>query len=73
MAKFGGTLGTMIAGADMWMRHLKIGLPFTMRHKHRDSEMLVPAAKARKIDYPKPDNVHQLRSPVVGVSVGREP
>ena len=57
VARFGGTLGTLIAGADMWMRHLNIGLPFTLRHKHRDNEMLVPASKAKKIDYPKPDNV----------------
>ena len=26
--KFGSTLGTVLAGADMWMRQLKIGLPF---------------------------------------------
>ncbi len=57
VAKFGGTMGTLVAGLDMWMRHLKIGLPFTMRHKHPDSETLVPAAQAKKIDYPKPDNV----------------
>jgi len=57
VARFGGTLGTLVAGVDMWMRHLGIGLPFTLRHKHRDAEMLVSAAKAKKIVYPKPDNV----------------
>ena len=57
VARFGDMLGTLFAGADMWMRHLKIGLPFTLRHKHRDNEMLVPASKAKKIEYPKPDNV----------------
>ena len=29
VAKFGGDLGTVIAGIDMWMRTLKIGLPIT--------------------------------------------
>src|SRR3546814_11904256 len=31
--KFGSTLGTLVAGTDMWMRTLKIGLPFTMKHE----------------------------------------
>src|SRR5690606_22340088 len=29
VAKLGDTLGTLLAGADMWMRTLGIGLPFT--------------------------------------------
>jgi electron-transferring-flavoprotein dehydrogenase len=57
VAKFGGTVGTMVAGLDMWMRTLKIGLPFTLRHKHRDADMLWQANQQKKIDYPKPDNV----------------
>jgi electron-transferring-flavoprotein dehydrogenase len=57
VAKFGGTLGTLVAGVDMWMRHLGIGLPITMRHKHRDNEMTRPANQQKKIDYPKPDGV----------------
>ncbi len=56
VAKFGGTLGTMIAGADMWMRQLGIGLPITMRH-HRDSDSLWRKEHVRPIDYPKPDGV----------------
>jgi electron-transferring-flavoprotein dehydrogenase len=56
VAKFGGDIGTVIAGADMWMRTLKIGLPISMKH-HRDYENLQRADIHRKIDYPKPDGV----------------
>ena len=54
--KFGSTLGTVLAGADMWMRQLKIGLPFTMGHKP-DHTKLWRADQCAKIDYPKPDGV----------------
>jgi electron-transferring-flavoprotein dehydrogenase len=56
VAKFGGFAGTLLAGADMWMRYLKIGLPFTMRH-HRDNETLWRKDLVKPIDYPKPDGV----------------
>ncbi|HEX8601878.1 MAG TPA: electron transfer flavoprotein-ubiquinone oxidoreductase, partial [Pseudoduganella sp.] len=56
VAKFGGALGTLLAGTDMWMRYLKIGLPFTMRH-HRDHETLWRADLVKPIEYPKPDGV----------------
>ncbi len=54
VAKFGGNIGTVIAGADMWMRTLRIGLPATLRHQ-RDHEQLQPAASHQPIAYPKPD------------------
>ncbi|AHE53942.1 electron transfer flavoprotein-ubiquinone oxidoreductase [Sphingomonas sanxanigenens] len=56
VSKFGGTVGTLVAGTDMWMRYLKIGLPFTFRHKP-DHEKLWQANQCPKIDYPKPDGV----------------
>ncbi len=56
VSKWGGTLGTLLSGIDMWMRTLKIGLPFTMKHKP-DHERLWRKDVARKIDYPKPDGV----------------
>ena len=56
LAKFGNTIGTVLAAFDMWMRTLKIGLPFTMKHKP-DCEKLWTKDHARKIDYPKPDGV----------------
>ncbi len=56
VAKFGGFAGTILAGADMWMRYLRIGLPFTMRH-HPDNEGLWRKDLVRPIAYPKPDGV----------------
>ncbi|WP_095010947.1 electron transfer flavoprotein-ubiquinone oxidoreductase [Tsuneonella mangrovi] len=54
VAKYGGTLGTVLAGADMWMRQLKIGLPIAMKHEP-DYELTGRADLFPKIDYPKPD------------------
>ncbi|WP_369025111.1 electron transfer flavoprotein-ubiquinone oxidoreductase [Qipengyuania sp. RANM35] len=54
VAKWGEDLGTVIAGIDMWMRTLKIGLPITMKH-HRDYTTLQRADLHKPIDYPKPD------------------
>ena len=56
VAKFGPRVGTVIAGIDMWMRYLKIGLPFTLRH-HRDNESLWRKDLVTPIAYPKPDGV----------------
>src|SRR3954469_4259780 len=56
VARFGGTMGTLLAGIDMWMRTLKIGLPFTLRH-HPDSESLYRKDLVPPIAYPKPDGV----------------
>ncbi|BAV63991.1 electron transfer flavoprotein-ubiquinone oxidoreductase [Sphingobium cloacae] len=56
LSKFGNTIGTLLAGIDMWMRTLKIGLPFTMKHK-RDCDKLWPKDACEKIAYPKPDGV----------------
>jgi electron-transferring-flavoprotein dehydrogenase len=56
VAKFGGDIGTVLAGIDMWMRTLKIGLPISMKH-HSDYTMTGRADLYPKIDYPKPDGV----------------
>jgi electron-transferring-flavoprotein dehydrogenase len=32
IAKFGAVLGTLLAGAEMWMRTWGIGLPYTLGH-----------------------------------------
>jgi electron-transferring-flavoprotein dehydrogenase len=56
VAKFGGAVGTIVAGVDMWMRQFKIGLPFTFKHKP-DHEQLWPANVMPKPVYPKPDGV----------------
>ena len=56
VAKFGGDIGTLLGGIDMWMRTLKIGLPITMKH-HADYTTTGRADLYPKIDYPKPDGV----------------
>jgi electron-transferring-flavoprotein dehydrogenase len=56
VAKFGGDLGTLLAGADMWMRTLRIGLPISMKH-HTDASSLERADLFQPIKYPKPDGV----------------
>ena len=56
LSKFGGTIGTLLAGIDMWMRTLKIGLPFTMKHKP-DNEKIWHKDACAKIAYPKPDGL----------------
>ncbi|GAA4039214.1 electron transfer flavoprotein-ubiquinone oxidoreductase [Parerythrobacter jejuensis] len=55
VAKFGGDLGTVLAGADMWMRTLKIGLPLAMKHSP-DYTYTGRADLFPPINYPKPDN-----------------
>ncbi len=54
VAKFGGALGTALAGIDMWLRTLRIRLPFTMKH-HTDAEETRRADLYTPIAYPKPD------------------
>ncbi|MBM0169035.1 electron transfer flavoprotein-ubiquinone oxidoreductase [Altererythrobacter sp. C41] len=56
VAKFGGDIGTLVAGVDMWMRTLGIGLPITMKHAP-DYTHTHRADLHRPIDYPKPDGV----------------
>ncbi len=56
IAKFGGDYGTIIAGTDMWMRTLKIGLPVTMKH-HTDASAIQRKDLFAPIAYPKPDGV----------------
>ncbi len=56
VAKFGSVLGTVLAGADMWMRTLRIGLPLTMKH-HADHTTLWRADIVKPIAYPKPDGM----------------
>ena len=56
-SKLGTFGGLILGGLDMWMNNLGIGLPFTLKHGKADADTLVPADKAKPIDYPKPDGV----------------
>src|SRR3546814_21144863 len=54
--KFGSKLGTLVAAPDMWMRPLKIGLPFTMKHEP-DHTKIWRKYQSDKIESPKLDRI----------------
>jgi electron-transferring-flavoprotein dehydrogenase len=55
VARWGSILGTVLAGADMWLRTLfGFGIARPMKH-HSDASSLRPAKDFKKIVYPKPD------------------
>ena len=57
VAKWGGTWGTIFAGADMWLRTLfGFGLAKPMKH-HTDASGTQRADLFKPIIYPKPDGV----------------
>jgi electron-transferring-flavoprotein dehydrogenase len=57
-SRFGTILGVGIGGLDMWLNTLFGVSPFgTLKHGKTDAASLEPAAKHKKIDYPKPDGV----------------
>ncbi len=56
VAKFGGALGTTLAGADMWARVLHVNPLKGMKH-HKDSDATMRADLFQPIHYPKPDGV----------------
>jgi electron-transferring-flavoprotein dehydrogenase len=56
IAKYGDDFGVILAGIDMWMRTLKIGLPITMKH-HTDHSATMRKDLFKPIVYPKPDGV----------------
>src|SRR3569832_841652 len=58
-SKLGTFIGLMpLAGIDMWFNQLFGFSPLgTLKHGKPDYATLVPAAKAKKIAYPKPDGV----------------
>ena len=56
VAHWGGLLGTLYAGLDMWLDYLGIGVPWTLKLRP-DNTTLKPKAEARPIDYPKADGV----------------
>jgi electron-transferring-flavoprotein dehydrogenase len=56
VARWGGMLGTLYAGFDMWLGQLGIRLPWTLKH-HADHTTLCRKEHVRPIAYPKPDGV----------------
>lgn len=56
VAKFGGSLGTLLAGIDMWSRVLKVPFIPALKH-HTDASNTGRADLYQPIHYPKPDGV----------------
>ncbi len=58
-SRFGTALGISLTGFDLWVNTLFGGFSFfgTMKHGKNDAKSLEPAAKHKKIVYPKPDGV----------------
>ena len=57
-SRFGLLGGLILGGMDMWLNELFGFSPFgTLKHDKPDHATLLPADKARKINYPKPDGV----------------
>ncbi len=57
-SRFGTYIGIGLGGLDMWLNTLFGFSPFgTLKHGKTDAASLEPAAKHKKIDYPKADGV----------------
>ena len=56
VAHWGGILGTLYSGLDLWLGQLAISLPWTLKHK-ADNTTLRRKDAVRPIAYPKPDGV----------------
>jgi electron-transferring-flavoprotein dehydrogenase len=57
-SRLGTALGVFLGGVDMWFNTLFRFSPLgTLKHRKSDAATLKPAAKAKKIEYPKPDGV----------------
>jgi electron-transferring-flavoprotein dehydrogenase len=56
VAHWGGLAGTLYAGLDMWLNYLRIGVPWSLKHKP-DHTRLKRKDAAKPIEYPKPDGI----------------
>ena len=56
-SRLGTRLGVMLGGIDMWLNTIFPFLTHTLKHAKPDYASLEKAAKAKQIDYPKPDGV----------------
>lgn len=56
LAKFGGVMGSLYGGFEMWLNSLGLGFlfPWTFAN-HKDNEATQKAAESTPIKYPKPD------------------
>ena len=56
VSRWGGAVGTLYAGLDMWLGQLGLSLPWTLKH-HADHTRLQRKQNVAPIVYPKPDGV----------------
>jgi electron-transferring-flavoprotein dehydrogenase len=56
VARFGNTMGTLLAGATMWLEHWGLRMPFTLGHTP-DHAKTGRRQDYQPIAYPKPDGV----------------
>ena len=54
IARWGGTIGTLFAGLDMWLNYLKLRTPWTLKH-HADHVAIGRKEHYHPIAYPRPD------------------
>jgi electron-transferring-flavoprotein dehydrogenase len=54
-SKLGTAIGVALGGLDMWTNTWGFSLFGTLSHGKADSATLEPAARSKRIDYPKPD------------------
>jgi electron-transferring-flavoprotein dehydrogenase len=55
VARFGAVAGGALAFVEQNL--LRRSLPMTLRNRHRDRDCTLPASRAARIDYPRPDGV----------------
>jgi electron-transferring-flavoprotein dehydrogenase len=56
-SRLGTRFGVMLGGIDMWLNTIFPFLTHTLKHSKPDYASVEKAAKAERIDYPKPDGV----------------
>ena len=55
LTRWGTLAGTLATGAELWLAHLGVRLPWTLHHRQADHQTLLPARDCQPIDYPRPD------------------
>ena len=70
--KFGAFWGTLYAGTDLWLNHLKIGVPWTFKH-HADHTTLRRKDHARRSSLSQTRRHADLRSAFLGVPLQHQP
>lgn len=55
LSRWGTLAGTLATSVELWLAHLGVRLPWTLRHRKADHQSLLPASACQPIDYPRPD------------------